>query len=81
MGSIMLVVAVSRALAIPKYLTNLGLISVPEPTINILMKASFLIMCFALLGGAFIILGAMYKAKRAEALAKKVEFAVEYGKV
>jgi uncharacterized membrane protein YfcA len=81
MGSIMLVVAVSRALAIPKYLTNLGLISVPEPTINILMKASFLIMCFALAGGAFIILGAMYKAKRAEALAKKLELSVEYGKV
>ena len=38
MGSIMLVVAVSRALAIPKYLTNLRLISVGEPTINILMN-------------------------------------------
>ena len=35
MGSIMLVVAVSRALAIPKYMTNLGLMSVSEPTINI----------------------------------------------
>ncbi|MGB8993667.1 MAG: sulfite exporter TauE/SafE family protein [Desulfobaccales bacterium] len=81
MGSIMLVVAVSRALAIPKYLTNLGLMSVPEPTINILMKASFLIMCFALLGGAFIILGAMWRAKRAESAAKKLEYAVEYGKV
>jgi uncharacterized membrane protein YfcA len=71
MGSIMLVVAVSRALAIPKYLTNLGLMSMPEPTINILMKASFLVMCFALLGGAFIILGAMWRAKRAEAAATK----------
>jgi uncharacterized membrane protein YfcA len=82
MGSIMLVVAVSRALAIPKYLTKLGVMSVPEPTINILMKASFLIMCFALAGGAFIILGAMWRAKRAEAGEKKVEFTtVEYGKV
>jgi hypothetical protein len=81
MGSIMLVVAVSRALAIPKYLTNLGLMSVPKPTIDILMQASFLIMCFALLGGAFIILGAMWRAKRAEAAEKKVELAVEYGKV
>jgi uncharacterized membrane protein YfcA len=81
MGSIMLVVAVSRGLAIPKYLTKLGLASVPEPTINILMKASFFIMCFALAGGALIILGAMYRAKRAEALAKKVDLVVEYGKV
>jgi uncharacterized membrane protein YfcA len=73
MGSIMLIVAVSRGLAIPKYLTNLGLISLPAPTINILMKASFLIMCFALAGGAFIILGAMWRAKRAETAAKKAE--------
>ena len=71
MGSIMLIVAVSRGLAIPKYLTNLGLISVPEPTINIMMTASFLSMCFALLGGALIILGAMWRAKREEAAAKK----------
>jgi ABC-type proline/glycine betaine transport system substrate-binding protein len=69
------VVAVSRALAIPKYMTKLGLASVSEPTINILMKASFIIMCFALAGGAFIILGAMWKAKRAEtAAAKAAEF-------
>jgi uncharacterized protein len=81
MGSIMLVVAVSRGLAIPTYMTKLGLISVPGPTNNILMKISFLIMCFALAGGALIILGAMYKAKRAEALAKQVEIGVEYGKV
>jgi uncharacterized protein len=71
MGSIMLIVAVSRGLAIPKYLTNLGLASVPEPTINILMTASFLSMCFALAGGALIILGAMVRAKREEAAAKK----------
>ena len=76
MGSIMLVVAVSRALAIPKYMTNLGLMSVSEPTINILMKASFIIMCIALLGGAVIILGAMWKAKRAETAAKIAGVAV-----
>jgi uncharacterized membrane protein YfcA len=71
MGSIMLIVAVSRGLAIPKYLTKLGLASVPEPTINILMSASFFSMCFALAGGALIILGAMVRAKREEAAAKK----------
>jgi uncharacterized membrane protein YfcA len=75
MGSIMLIVAVSRGLAIPKYLTKLGVISVPEPTINILMSASFISMCFALLGGALIILGAMWRAKRAETAAKKAGYA------
>jgi uncharacterized membrane protein YfcA len=71
MGSIMLIVAVSRGLAIPKYLTKLGVISVSEPVINILMAASFISMCFALAGGALIILGAMWRAKREESAAKK----------
>jgi uncharacterized protein len=81
MGTIMIIVAVSRALAIPQYLTELKLISMGKSTLSLLSSASFIIMCIALAVGSFIILGAMYKAKRAEALAKKVEFAVEYGKV
>src|SRR5665648_1074803 len=60
MGSIMLIVAVSRGLAVPRYLTQLKLMSVGESTLAILGTASVLIMCFALLGGALIILGAMY---------------------
>jgi hypothetical protein len=81
MGTIMIIVAVSRGLAIPQYLTELKLISMGESTLSFLSSASFIIMCIALGVGSFIILGAMYKAKRAEALAKKVEFSVEYGKV
>ena len=48
MGSIMLIVAVSRALAVPKYLTELKLISVGEPHPVDSHKASFIIMCIAL---------------------------------
>jgi uncharacterized membrane protein YfcA len=81
MGTIMIIVAVSRGLAVPKYLTELGLISMGESTLSFLSVASFLIMCIALSVGAFIILGSMWKAKRAESAAKKVEYTVEYGKV
>ena len=71
MGSIMLIVAVSRGLAVPKYLTELQLISVGPSTLSVLGTASFIIMCFALGFGALIILGAMWRAKRAETAAKK----------
>ena len=42
-----------------------------------MMTASFLSMCFALGMGALIILGAMYKAKRAEAKEKAAAVAYE----
>ena len=67
MGTIMIVVAVSRALAVPQYLEQLGLISMSKSTISILDSASFVIMCIALLVGAVIILGSMWKGKRAAA--------------
>jgi hypothetical protein len=76
MGSIMLIVAVSRGLAVPRYLTELKLISVGETTLSVMGTASFLIMCFALGFGAVIILGAMWKAKRAESAAKTAGVAV-----
>ncbi len=71
MGSIMLIVALSRGLAIPKYLEKLDLISMSQGTIDILSIASFLTMCFALGVGAIIILGSMWKAKRREKYAMK----------
>jgi uncharacterized membrane protein YfcA len=67
MGSIMLIVAVSRALAMPKYLVQLGLMDTAAETVSLLDKASFLIMCGALALGAVIILGAMFKARKAMA--------------
>jgi uncharacterized protein len=65
MGTIMLIVAVSRALAIPQYLRELGLMSVSDSILSALNTVSFLTMCFALGVGAVIILGAMLKGKRA----------------
>ena len=65
MGSIMLIVAVSRGLAIPKYLTQLNVLAIKEEIIAVLIKASFIIMCIALSTGAVIILGAMWKGRRA----------------
>jgi len=67
MGSIMLIVAVSRALAMPKYLAQLGLMDINPDTVAIMDKTSFVIMCAALALGAVIILGAMFKARRAMA--------------
>jgi hypothetical protein len=82
MGSIMLIVAVSRGLAIPEYLKDLGLISVGPTTLKWLSAASFITMCIALGVGAVIILGSMWRAKRAE-IAKEAEAALEesYGKI
>ncbi len=71
MGTIMIIVAVSRALAVPQYLVELKFMSLSPSTLSILSKTSFIIMCLALAIGSFIILGAMWKAKRAEAAAKK----------
>ncbi|MFH1596480.1 MAG: sulfite exporter TauE/SafE family protein [Pseudomonadota bacterium] len=76
MGTIMLIVAVSRALAIPKYLKDLDLLTISDSTTKVLMTASFISMCIALSVGAVIILGSMWKAKRAET-AKKAGLALE----
>ncbi len=73
MGTIMLMVAVSRGMAIPTYLTKLELISMSEGTTGFLMTCSFVSMCLALLVGAVIILGAMWKAKREERRGNLVE--------
>ena len=66
MGTIMLIVAVSRGLAIPAYLKDLQLITVSDATVKLLKQFSFVSMCIALITGAVIILGSMWRAKRAE---------------
>ncbi len=66
MGSIMLVVAVSRGLAIPTYLNQLGVMAISESMDTLLTRASFISMCIALIIGAMIILGSMWKATRAD---------------
>ena len=64
MGSIMLIVAVSRALAIPKYLSQLSLLYLSPNSIYLLDVASFITMCFALTVGSVIILGSMFKGRK-----------------
>jgi len=76
MGTIMIIVAVSRALAVPQYLKQLGVMSLSETTLSVLSIISFATMCIALGIGAVIILGSMWRAKRAEA-AKAPEYAME----
>jgi uncharacterized membrane protein YfcA len=71
MGTIMLIVAVSRALAVPEYLVDLKLMALDQGTITILKTVSFITMCIALIIGAGIILGAMWRAKVAETKSQK----------
>jgi len=64
MSTIMLIVSISRGIAIPTYLHELGLIELNQGTVNLLDKASFIIMCFALALGGIIVLGNMWKRKK-----------------
>ena len=66
MAIIMLIVAVSRFLAMPKYLNKLSLTDFGDTTVSVLTQTSFGIMIVALLIGAGIILAAMFKARRLE---------------
>ena len=69
MATIMLIVAVSRFLALPKYLNELRLIAVNDGLVALMTQASFAIMCLALLVGATIILSSLFKARRLEKMA------------
>ena len=64
MAAIMLIVAVSRALVIPVYLTQLGKMNLSVKTMALLKDVSFLFMIAALLVGALIIVGAMIRGHR-----------------
>ncbi|WP_027366737.1 sulfite exporter TauE/SafE family protein [Desulfocurvibacter africanus] len=66
MATIMLIVAVSRGLAIPKYLTKLGVMSLGDTTVSILTTISFGIMLLALVIGAGIILKSIFTGLRQE---------------
>lgn len=66
MGTIMLTVLLSRALVIPVYLSELGIIRAMDPAWATIMKnVSFGIMILALLLGAGIILGSIVQGMRA----------------
>lgn len=66
MATIMLIVAVSRGLAMPTYLTKLGLMNVGPEMLDLMNKVSFASMCLALLVGSGIILGSMWIGRRTQ---------------
>jgi len=66
MGTIMVLVLVSRGLVLPVYLSDLALIDTLAPdTTSVLNRASFVVMLGALIVGAVIILSALFKGMRA----------------
>lgn len=65
MGTIMLIVAVSRMLAVPRYLSELGVITLNATTLDVLGTISFITMCLGLAIGAVIILTSMWRSTRA----------------
>jgi uncharacterized protein len=76
MAVIMLIVAVSRAFAIPKYLNQLNLTAINPDLVYYLDITSFLTMCLALTVGAVIILGSMWKSRSKSRQIALVEDAV-----
>jgi hypothetical protein len=69
MATIMLIVAVSRAIVVPVYLTQLGYIALDAGTMSLLKSVSFVFMVAALAIGALIIVGAMIRGHREAATA------------
>ncbi|OQX12435.1 MAG: hypothetical protein BWK76_17665 [Desulfobulbaceae bacterium A2] len=69
MGIIMLIVAVSRGLAIPQYLVDLKLMELSEGSLKLMTSSSFAIMCLALLIGSGIILWSMWRGRQQADLA------------
>ena len=66
MAAIMLIVAVSRGLVVPVYLTQLGQMSLAPQTMAWLQTASFAFLILALCVGGVIIIGAMLRGYRAQ---------------
>ncbi|HTZ18565.1 MAG TPA: sulfite exporter TauE/SafE family protein [Dissulfurispiraceae bacterium] len=67
MGVIMVIVIFSRALMVPIYLSQLGMINkLDETLVTVLDRTSFVIMGIALLVGAFIVIRSLWQGYRAE---------------
>src|SRR5512143_3540110 len=81
MGVIMVIVLFSRALMVPVYLSQLGLIStISDQATKLLKTTSFAIMIAALMIGAFIVLRSFIQGRREERLRHASEV-LEHGKV
>jgi len=66
MAAIMLIVAVSRGLVVPVYLTQLGRMELAPQTMAWLETVSFALLVLALCVGGVIIIGAMLRGYRAQ---------------
>jgi uncharacterized membrane protein YfcA len=71
MAAIMLIVAVSRGLVVPVYLTELGRLDLAPRTMAWLQTASLAFLVLALCTGGIIIIGAMLRGYRAGAIPLK----------
>jgi len=71
MAAIMLIVAVSRGLVVPVYLTELGQLDIEPSMMAWLQMASFALLVLALCVGAIIIIAAMLRGHRAGAIRLK----------
>lgn len=81
MGVIMVIVLFSRALMLPVYLSQLGLIhAISENTEKLLKNTSFTIMVLALILGAFIVLKAIWQGHHEEKMTAAKE-ALGHGKM
>jgi uncharacterized membrane protein YfcA len=65
MSTIMILVSISRLMAIPSYLNDLGIMAFRQNMISTLDYFSFAVMCLAMLVGGAIIIGSMLKGRRA----------------
>jgi uncharacterized membrane protein YfcA len=80
MGSVMLIVAVSRGAKVPVYLSDLGFISMSPGASSLLNEISFWALVAALATAGVIITGAMFKGMiRAKAEEKAAKEAVSHG--
>jgi len=64
MGTIMLLVALSRGIIIPSYLSELNFILINDKINAFLKDLSFVVMLLALGTGAFMITKSMWRAKK-----------------
>ncbi len=77
MAAIMLIVAVSRGLVVPVYLTQLGKMELAPQTMVWLQTVSFAFLVLALCVGGAIIIGAMLRGYRSEPSSMKRETTTE----
>jgi hypothetical protein len=65
MATVMIIIVISRAMVVPTYLHDLGVITVSEGMTSLLKNASFVVMCVGMATGGAIILGNMFYRRRA----------------